>query len=100
MLFRRGQAIIQKRFEAGFNRDDLPGFMRKTVNLGLDLQGGAHMLLEVDLTSVMENELNNQRGSALAALKEAGRIRTEFCPVPKMTPLSGAFEVLTMLRRA
>ena len=42
----------------------LPGFMQDTINLGLDLQGGAHMLLEVDVASVLENEARNQKGSA------------------------------------
>lgn len=65
----------------GFDRDDLPGFLRKTINLGLDLQGGAHMLLSVDIDSVKEAELNNQRDSAVQALREAGRIRSEFIRV-------------------
>ncbi len=59
-------------------RDSLPAPFQRTMNLGLDLQGGAHMLLEVDMSSVMSGELENQRGSALAALKDADRIRTEF----------------------
>jgi len=29
-------------------RENLPGFMQDSINLGLDLQGGAHMLLEVE----------------------------------------------------
>lgn len=72
-----GPADNPQATEQGFNRDDLPGFMRRTLNLGLDLQGGAHMLLEVDMSSVMEGELENQRGGILAALKEADRIRAD-----------------------
>lgn len=59
-------------------RQNLPGPFQKTVNLGLDLQGGAHMLLEVDLSSVEQNELKNQRGNVVQALRDAGRIRTEY----------------------
>ncbi len=59
-------------------RENLPAPFQRTLNLGLDLQGGAHMLLEVDVSSVMDGELENQRSSVLSALREAGRIRTEF----------------------
>jgi len=38
-------------------RESLPAAMQRTINLGLDLQGGAHMLLEVDLSSVVEQQL-------------------------------------------
>ena len=62
-------------------RDNMPGMFQRTINLGLDLQGGAHMLLEVDLSSVVENELNNQRDSVLGELREADRIRTEYVRV-------------------
>ncbi len=58
-------------------RADLPGFMQNTINLGLDLQGGAHMLLEVDVASVLENELKNQRDGVRQTLREAGRISAE-----------------------
>ena len=55
-------------------RENLPGFMQNTINLGLDLQGGAHMLLEVDVSSVLENELKNQREGIRQALRDADRI--------------------------
>jgi len=42
-------------------REALPSMFQRTLNLGLDLQGGAHMLLEVDLTSVLEQALDNER---------------------------------------
>ncbi len=64
-------------------RENMPAPFQRTLNLGLDLQGGAHMLLEVDISSVMESELENQRGSALAALREADRIRTEYVRAEK-----------------
>lgn len=53
-------------------RKSLPGFMQDTINLGLDLQGGAHMLLEVDSESVLTNEKNNQKGNMKAALRRDG----------------------------
>ena len=62
-------------------RDSLPAAMQRTINLGLDLQGGAHMLLEVDLTSVLEQETQNLRDSVRAELQDAGRIRTEYLRV-------------------
>lgn len=53
-------------------RANLPGFMQKTINLGLDLQGGAHMLLEVDLSSVLQQALVNERTGILTELRDAG----------------------------
>ena len=55
-------------------RENMPGFMQNTINLGLDLQGGAHMLLEVDVSSVLENELKNQREGIRQAFRDADRI--------------------------
>lgn len=38
-----------------FVKTNLPSFFpSKTINLGLDLQGGSHLLLEVDLSTVMK----------------------------------------------
>jgi preprotein translocase subunit SecD len=40
--------------------DALPGFMpKKTLNLGLDLQGGSSLLLEVDTNALMTERLTN-----------------------------------------
>lgn len=62
-------------------RQNLPNMMQRTLNLGLDLQGGAHMLLEVDITSVVEQALENEREGIRQAFSEAGRIRTEYLRV-------------------
>ena len=43
------------------SRANMPGMFNRTINLGLDLQGGAHMLLEVDLSSVMSQALENEK---------------------------------------
>ena len=42
----------------------------KTLNLGLDLQGGAHMLLEVDLKDGLEQTLKNELSSIRSGLRE------------------------------
>ncbi|MGQ9368431.1 protein translocase subunit SecD [Azospirillum sp. A39] len=43
----------------------------RTVNLGLDLQGGSHLLLEVDVATVLRDRLNALLDSARAELREA-----------------------------
>ena len=55
----------------------MPGMFQRTINLGLDLQGGAHMLLEVDLTSVIEQALENEKETIRQEFREADRLRTE-----------------------
>lgn len=53
-------------------RAKLPAVLQKTINLGLDLQGGAHMLLEVDLSSVLQQALVNERTGILTEFRDAG----------------------------
>jgi preprotein translocase subunit SecD len=43
------------------NRESLPSFMRQTINLGLELRGGSHLQLEVDMKAVQK-----ERTQALA----------------------------------
>ena len=63
-------------------RESLPGAFSRTINLGLDLQGGAHMLLEVDLSSIVSQALANQRRAINSAIRAADdRPRTEFVRV-------------------
>ncbi|WP_017930741.1 protein translocase subunit SecD [Robiginitomaculum antarcticum] len=58
-------------------RESLPGFLPKeTINLGLDLQGGAHMLLEVDIDDVMNRVLTNELSAVKLSLREAKIIAT------------------------
>jgi len=41
-------------------RDSLPGFLpKKAVNLGLDLQGGSYLLMEVDVEALHRERLSN-----------------------------------------
>lgn len=50
----------------------LPDFFPKQkVYLGLDLRGGAHLLLEVDINSVIDDYLNQELDSARNALRKA-----------------------------
>lgn len=52
---------------------NLPVWMpNKTVNLGLDLRGGAHLLLEVDLDTVKNDYLNQILDSARMTLRKEG----------------------------
>src|ERR1700704_4096934 len=53
-------------------RTSLPGWVPKsTINLGLDLQGGSYLLLEVDLPGVVKERLETMRGDIRAALRRA-----------------------------
>ncbi len=40
-------------------RDQLPQFMSNTLNLGLDLKGGQHLLLQVEISEIFEQRLEN-----------------------------------------
>ena len=63
------------------SRQSWPDALQRTINLGLDLQGGAHLLLEVDLESVLEQQLQNEIGAIRGALRENGRIATQYLRV-------------------
>ncbi len=66
-------------------RQSLPGFMPKTtVNLGLDLQGGSHLLLKVDTDKVLDDRLTAFRKevqSTLRPRRAQGRERIRTNPV-------------------
>ena len=49
----------------------LPGFMQQKLNLGLDLQGGSYLLLEVDLKALKQEQLNNSVEETRRILGEA-----------------------------
>ena len=46
-------------------------FPKQTVTLGLDLQGGAHLLLEVGMDKLIEERLNTAQDDTRAALRKA-----------------------------
>src|SRR5471030_3111333 len=49
----------------------LPGWYQQSrINLGLDLRGGAHFLLEADLRSVLAERLTNLSDSVRAELRK------------------------------
>ena len=53
-------------------RDALPGWLPKSIlNLGLDLQGGSYLLLEVDVPAMRAARLNNLAEDARTVLAEA-----------------------------
>jgi preprotein translocase subunit SecD len=53
-------------------RDALPGWLPKSVlNLGLDLQGGSYLLLEVDVPAMRDKRLTNLAEDARTVLAEA-----------------------------
>tara|TARA_R110000868_G_scaffold189695_1_gene432839 strand:+ start:26286 stop:27875 length:1590 start_codon:yes stop_codon:yes gene_type:complete len=52
-------------------RENLPSWMSKeTVNLGLDLQGGSHMVLQVDVNAVFEHAYENLEDEVRNALMD------------------------------
>lgn len=54
-------------------RDALPSwFPKKTVNLGLDLQGGSHLVLEVDLDTAIRRSYDNLEDEVRSLLRKEG----------------------------
>jgi protein-export membrane protein SecD len=51
-------------------RQHLPSFL-KPMNLGLDLQGGSHLLLEVDTNAMKRQQLDNLAEQMASTLREA-----------------------------
>lgn len=53
-------------------QENLPSWMpRNTINLGLDLQGGSYLLLQVDLAKVMRDHAENTVQAARQELRKA-----------------------------
>jgi SecD/SecF fusion protein len=53
-------------------RNRIPGFLpSRTVNLGLDLQGGSYLLLQVDFDAVMRDRAESLVGDIRASLRKA-----------------------------
>ncbi|HUN49219.1 MAG TPA: protein translocase subunit SecD, partial [Stellaceae bacterium] len=52
--------------------DRLPGWVpHRQISLGLDLRGGSHLLLEVDMSTVVRERLNNALDAARSELRNA-----------------------------
>src|SRR5689334_5839542 len=72
--------------------DKLPGWYQQSrINLGLDLRGGAHFLLEADLRSVLNERLTNLADSV------RGELRKQQVGFKEVTMQSGA-SVTVVLR--
>ena len=55
----------------GWMQENLPAFFpQKTINLGLDLQGGAHLLINVDMEEVYRNRADNFITSGRSLLRD------------------------------
>ena len=52
-------------------RTKFPGWLQNTVSLGLDLQGGSYLLLEVELDQVQKDRLESLTGDVRVALRKA-----------------------------
>lgn len=50
-------------------RSALPSFMQAKVNLGLDLAGGSHLLLEADLNDLRKTQLDNMEKTVRTAMR-------------------------------
>jgi preprotein translocase subunit SecD len=59
---------------------DLPKWAQRHIVLGLDLQGGSHLLLEVDTAQVRREKLEQLRGDVRRVLSEA-RVSTVQPPI-------------------
>ena len=49
----------------------LPAFMQRTMTLGLDLQGGSYILLEVDTGAIRTERTNTLRDDVRRVLRDA-----------------------------
>ncbi len=59
-------------------RESLPGFMPKgTINLGLDLQGGSHLLLSVDTQKVIDDRMRAMMGDIRREMRPSSAANRE-----------------------
>jgi preprotein translocase subunit SecD len=49
--------------------DNLPSFLQARVNMGLDLAGGSHLLLEADLADLQKTQITNMEKTARTAMR-------------------------------
>jgi len=65
-----GLVFVIPNFLSDNGRAGLPTWMpHKQINLGLDLQGGSHLLLEVDVQAVIQERLEDLEGEIRTALR-------------------------------
>jgi len=64
-------------------RDSMPGFLpRKTLNLGLDLQGGSYLLLEVDTRALRKEKATNLLEDVRKSLRDEQIQYTDLASTP------------------
>ncbi len=85
-----------------------PGFADTRVTLGLDLQGGSYLLLEVDTPKVLEDRVRTFQSDIRSTLRQGGRIpfgrievtdRTLRVPINNPSDMDTAFARLRDLSR-
>jgi preprotein translocase subunit SecD len=52
-------------------RNQLPSFLQKTINLGLDLRGGSQLLLEVDVATLRRSQAENIQDQLIRSFRDA-----------------------------
>ncbi|MFT3726484.1 MAG: protein translocase subunit SecD [Terricaulis sp.] len=73
-------------------RQQIPAFLpHSPMNLGLDLQGGSHLLLEIDTTGLQRGQMDSLRQQIGSALREAQP------PILRSAPVVAGGEVTTKL---
>ncbi|MEQ9200756.1 MAG: hypothetical protein RLN80_12275, partial [Rhodospirillales bacterium] len=71
-----GLSLAMPNFLSDEVAESLPDWVpSSTVNLGLDLRGGVHLLAEVDVEGVMRQRLDDTEDDVRSALREAGVVR-------------------------
>lgn len=74
-------------------RDTLPGFLPKNgINLGLDLQGGSHLMFEVDKNAVFKQRLETVADDMTGALRGVQKIGDTG---PKKSPIGFSGKAVT-----
>ncbi len=66
-----GIAFAAPNFLPASMRQNVPGFLSNTINLGLDLRGGSQILLEIDTATLRRQQLDNIADQMATALREA-----------------------------
>ena len=66
-----GIAFAAPNFLPASMRQNVPGFLSNTINLGLDLRGGSQILLEIDTATLKRQQLDNIADQMATALREA-----------------------------
>src|ERR1700731_1038746 len=70
-----------------------PAWAQRRLVLGLDLQGGSHILLEVDQNDIRKKRLDSLRDEAPRALREVSDVQTGLAKLRDLSqPLGGVLQ--------